>query len=272
MRRIAHLSDLHFGTVDQSMAEALLVDLGEQRPQLVVVSGDLTQRARRSQFRMARAWLQRVPAPLLVVPGNHDVPLYDVTRRFLRPLERYRRYISRDLMPFHDDGELAVLGINTARSFTWKSGRISHQQMAGIRRRLGALPADRFKVVVTHHEFVPPAGARFTGVVGRAARALEVLEDCQVDLLLAGHLHQGYTADISAHYPARKRSIVVAQASTALSSRLRGEPNSYNLIETSDDGFSITVRSHLESAFSATDHARFVRHEGGGWRQDEAPE
>src|SRR5256885_16491624 len=108
MRTIAHISDLHFGRLDSPVAEALVADLQALSPSLVVVSGDFTQRARSSQYADAAAYLKRLPNPQLTVPGNHDIPLYDVSRRFLSPLARYRHYINRDLRPIFQDDELLV--------------------------------------------------------------------------------------------------------------------------------------------------------------------
>src|SRR4051812_8508391 len=115
MRRIVHLSDLHFGRVDDRLPRALLDAVGAASPDLVVISGDMTQRARVEEFEAARAFLAELPQPQLVVPGNHDIPLYDVFRRTLRPLNRFRRYISSDIEPGYFDGEIAVAGISTAR-------------------------------------------------------------------------------------------------------------------------------------------------------------
>ena len=122
MRTVVHLSDLHFGRTDDAVIQPLVSAIREIAPDVIAVSGDLTQRARREQFRAARAFLDRLAAPKIIVPGNHDVPLYDVFRRFLRPLARYRRYITGDLQPFYGDEEIAVLGINTARSLTFNIG------------------------------------------------------------------------------------------------------------------------------------------------------
>src|SRR5919202_5053344 len=124
MKKIAHLSDLHFGRIDERVVGPLAEAVRDARPSLVVVSGDLTQRARTRQFREARAFLDSLPRPQIVVPGNHDVPLWDVLARFTRPLEKFRRSISDDLEPFSDDEEMAVAGVNTARSLTRKYGRI----------------------------------------------------------------------------------------------------------------------------------------------------
>lgn len=267
MRTIAHLSDLHFGTENRGMAGALLENLKSLAPSLVVVSGDLTQRARTREFEAAAEWLARVTAPLLVVPGNHDVPLYDVARRFVAPLRRYARHISGDFNPFFIDDEMAVLGINTARSLTWKSGRISMEQIREIRSRMCGVADDRFKVLVTHHPFIPPPGESEAGIdlVGRASRALPVIDACEVDLLLAGHLHHGYTGDVRTYYPATKRSVIVAQAGTAISRRIRSEPNAYNLITLAADRISIGVRVWRGEDFEPSLETVYELH-GEEWR------
>jgi 3',5'-cyclic AMP phosphodiesterase CpdA len=209
VRTIAHLSDLHFGTEERAIVRGLLDDLGRRAPALVVVSGDLTQRARRAQYRAARAFLDRLPAPWLAVPGNHDVPLYDVVRRLVDPLGRYRRFISGDLTPEYHDDEMTVIGLNSARAFTWKSGWLSSEQIAHLERRVCPLAPERFTVIVTHHPFIPPPGEAHAGItlLGGAEDTLRVLDRCEADLLLAGHLHRGYSGDVRSYYPATSRSI-----------------------------------------------------------------
>jgi 3',5'-cyclic AMP phosphodiesterase CpdA len=266
MTVIAHLSDLHFGTEDPRLAAVLTAELHAMQPTLVVVSGDLTQRARRAQFAAARDYLQGLPKPQLVVPGNHDVPLYDVGRRFLCPLGRYRSTINPDLNPFFKDSEVAALGINTARSLTWKEGRISTAQAQRIREVFASAELPAFRIVVTHHPFIPPPGDEASGVrlVGGAAGALAAVESSGVDLLLAGHLHQGYTGDTRAYYPAGNRSIIVAQAGTAISRRVRGQPNAYNRIDFSDDFLLIEHHVWDGERFAPLAGTRF-RRRGGLW-------
>jgi len=269
MKTIAHLSDLHFGTEQPELAEALRAELAAAPPSLVVVSGDLTQRARNGQFAAARAYLASLPGPQLVVPGNHDVPLFDVVRRFFAPLVRYRRYIASALDPVHDDGELLVAGVNTARSLTWQSGRISEKQVVALHVRLASSRA-RFKVVVTHHPFIPPPGigsgrARID-LVGRAARAMTVLDAGRVDLLLAGHLHHGYSGDTRTQYPAAHRAIISAQAGTAISRRVRfADPNGYNHITLDEDRITITVRTWQAGRFVPLRTTVYQREENG-WK------
>lgn len=262
MRSIAHLSDLHFGTEIAVVADALVRELGARRPSLVVVSGDLTQRARRSQFAAARDFLARLPQPQLVVPGNHDVPLYDVVRRFFAPLARYRRFINDDVDPVYEDDEIHVAGLNTARSFTWKNGRISTAQLERLTRRL-AEAGERRKIVVTHHPFIPPPHDAGIALVGRAALAIPLLDAARVDLLLAGHLHRGYAGDIRPHYPAARRAVIAAQAGTATSGRTRDEPNAYNWITLDGERISIAVRAWNGRAFDAIRENIYQRSDEG---------
>ena len=137
MARIVHLSDLHFGAHDEQLVEAVEWQVDQLKPDLVVISGDFTQRARTEQFRQACEFLEGLRErghDVLGVPGNHDVPLYDVLRRFLSPLARYRRFIDETLCPFIELPGVAVLGINTARSLTFKDGRINKQQVHRFNR------------------------------------------------------------------------------------------------------------------------------------------
>jgi 3',5'-cyclic AMP phosphodiesterase CpdA len=259
VKTIAHVSDLHFGREDPRVVEAVLQDLAASRPHLVVVSGDLTQRARRREFQAARSFLDRLPAPALVVPGNHDIPLFDVARRFLRPLHRYRRMVTDELSPSFREEDLAVLGVNTARSNVWKNGRLSLAQIESLRAHFAPLPPRVLKVLVTHHPFLGPPGTGARRLVGRGLQALQVAEACGVDLLLAGHLHVGFTGDVRAHYLTIRRSILVAQAGTATSLRVRGEPNTYNVITVDGPALSLAVRGWDGARFAPLSSARYVK-------------
>jgi 3',5'-cyclic AMP phosphodiesterase CpdA len=249
MKTIAHISDLHFGRVDDIVAEGLLADLQDIAPDLVVISGDLTQRARRSQFEQAKVYLEKIIFPKLVIPGNHDIPLFDLIRRFLSPLARYKKYISDNLSPEYIDDEVFVYGVNTARSFTWKSGRISLSQIARMKNRLCSDNNSLLKIVVTHHPFIPPPESSGIKLVGRAVKALDVIDECSVDILLSGHLHESYSADIRKHYLNRKRSLIAVQAGTAISNRTRDEPNTYNIIRTSSMSIEIEERQWNNGKF-----------------------
>ncbi len=260
-RTIAHISDLHFGREDPPVAAALREELASRGPALVAVSGDLTQRARASQFRAARAFLDQLPGPVLVVPGNHDVPLWDVLSRFTRPLRNYRRHLTPELAPFFHREDLAVMGVNTARSWTFKNGRISWHQIEQIRERFAPLPERVFKVIVTHHPFVSSPGDPDPAVVGRGFHALQAAEAAGVDLLLAGHLHLGFCGDVRAHHLSIKRSMLVAQAGTAISVRTRGEPNTYNWITVEPPHLVIEVRGWDGRGFATRGLTRWTKRE-----------
>ena len=230
MRSIIHLSDLHFGRVDTAILQPLIATVKEINPDLVTVSGDLTQRARSHQFIEARAFLDELPQPQIVVPGNHDVPLHNVFTRFLSPLDKYKRYITDDLMPSFADDEMVVVGVSTARSLTIKGGRINEAQLEWMRTKLCAYEERIVKVVVTHHPFDLPEGHDERDLVGRARMAMEGLASCGADLFLAGHLHISHSSHTATRYKIKGHSALVVQAGTASSTRGRGEANSFNVI------------------------------------------
>jgi 3',5'-cyclic AMP phosphodiesterase CpdA len=242
VRTVLHLSDLHFGRTNPAALAPLLAAAKEIAPDLVVVSGDLTQRARAWQFREARDFLARLPQPQIVVPGNHDVPLYNVLFRFLRPLAGYRRYITEDLEPYHRDSELAAIGINTARSLTFKGGRINEAQVARVREKLCALPAATTRIIVTHHPFDLPEGRTDADLVGRARMAMEAFVACGADVIASGHLHVFHMGHTAIRYRLPGRSALLVQAGTATSTRERGEPNSFNVLRI--DPPRLTVERH----------------------------
>jgi 3',5'-cyclic AMP phosphodiesterase CpdA len=230
MRTLVHLSDLHFGRVDPALLDPLRAQIERLDPAVVVVSGDLTQRAKSEEFEQARAYLDTLPGPQIVVPGNHDISLYNVFRRFLAPLDRYKRYITEDLTPSYVDDEIAVLGVNTARSLTFKDGRVNREQIDQIRATLDKLDPNLTKVVVTHHPFEVPDGGDEDDLLGRAKMAMEAFAECGVDLLMAGHLHQSHAGNTQARYKIGGFAALVVQAGTATSTRERGEVNSFNAI------------------------------------------
>jgi 3',5'-cyclic AMP phosphodiesterase CpdA len=267
MKTIAHISDLHFGRVDDRLLDPLVASIDAAAPNVIAVSGDLTQRARSRQFRAAARFLARLNYPQVVVPGNHDVPLFNLYARFAHPLRGYRRHITRDAAPFYVDGEIAVLGINTARSFTWKGGRINDEQIADARKRLSAVAAHVVKVVVTHHPFDVAHRSDEDQMVGHATTAMQELARCGVDVLLSGHLHATHVGNTD-RYCIDGHSALVVQAGTTLSERTRHESNSFNLVRASTD--EVCVEHHrFEPAarrFALGGEERF-RREGDVWHR-----
>ena len=230
MRTLVHLSDLHFGRVDPELLDPLRALVHRVAPDVVVVSGDLTQRAKSEEFEEARAFLDTLPGPQIVVPGNHDISLYNVLRRFLAPLDRYKRFITEDLSPVFIDSEIAVLGVNTARSLTFKDGRVNEEQVAQIRTQLAGLAPDLTRVIVTHHPFDLPDGFDDDDLVDRAPMAMRAFAESGVDVLMAGHLHASHAGNTSGRYAMSDYAALVIQAGTATSTRGRGETNSFNVV------------------------------------------
>ena len=229
MRTIVHLSDLHFGRVNPLLIDPLIRIVSEVEPDLVAVSGDLTQRARSHQFQEARSFLDALPKPQIVVPGNHDIPLHNVFARFLEPLTKYKRYITDDMQPIYEDEVMAIVGVNTARSLVVKGGRINETQVGRLREKFCSLGDEVVKVVVTHHPFDLPEGHDERDLVGRARMAMTGLAECGADVFLAGHLHISHTGHTK-RYNIQGHSALVVQAGTATSTRERGEANSFNVL------------------------------------------
>jgi 3',5'-cyclic AMP phosphodiesterase CpdA len=230
MRTIAHLSDLHFGRVDEQLVEPLIAGIRELRPDLVAISGELTQRARTREFTAARDFLERLPKPQIVVPGNHDVPLYNLLARFHMPLAKYQLHITADLEPFYSDEEIAVAGVNTARSLTRKGGRINRRQIASVSARLCSAAPHATRIIVTHHPFDVPIGHAEADLVGHARLAMEAWAACGADLFLSGHLHVSHTSRSAERYRIAGHSALVVQAGTTISTRGRGEANAFNVL------------------------------------------
>ena len=257
--RICHLSDLHFGHHDTQLADGLADDLMSQRPDLVVVSGDFTQVGSDREFRAARAFLNTLAVPVFAVPGNHDVPAQNLVRRFLDPYGLYRRYVAIDLEPFIEMDGVAIAGIKTSRrmraGLNWAHGAISRSQLEQLERRFEKASPNAVRVVVAHHPLMQPEtiGEKAMRLVKRADLALETFSRLGVRLVLSGHFHLSYVrkhehpGTVAEGAPAGMRQaalspILVAQASSTISTRLRGEPNGYNLIDIEGGKITVTVR------------------------------
>lgn len=234
MRTIVHTSDLHFPHVDPRVISALADWINNLSPDLVVISGDLTQRARRSQFVEASTFIKSIRPPLLVVPGNHDVPMFNVTARVLTPFAGYREHIADDLEPVFDDPEMLVVGLNSVRTVLFSDeGRLNVSQADRAAERLRGAAPSAMKIVVTHHPFDVPKGARQDKMIGRSRMAMERLAAAGTDIFLAGHLHISHVGGTATRYRIAGHSALLVQAGT-MSTRHRGEPNSFNVIHIND--------------------------------------
>jgi 3',5'-cyclic AMP phosphodiesterase CpdA len=266
MRRILHISDLHFGRTDEVVVAALTRMTCELAPDLIVVSGDLTQRARTRQFQEARRFLDGLDRPMIVVPGNHDVPLENLFDRFVRPLAKYRKYIMDDLSPTFSDDELAVVGINTARSFTRASGRINDQQIDQARQFFRSVDPNVIKIVVTHHPLDIADNLDGKYLLRRATHAIAALAACQADLYLAGHSHLPFAGLSERRYRVRHHTALIVQAGTSLSTRTRSVPNSFNFVRVARPDMTVEhFHWNAQAGQFAPTTASHYKHKPDGW-------
>ncbi len=265
MKTIAHVSDLHFGREDPKIVEGLLASLDRCAADVIVVSGDLTQRAKKKQFRAAKQFLDAMPqVPRVVVPGNHDVSTTNLFERVVRPLKRYKRFITPDLSPFWTDGEIAIAGINTVRLLSTKDGRINRAQVELACSQLQSVPEAQVRIVVTHQPIDVPMSDRKHPPLTRAGMAVAGFAACGVDLFLSGHLHVGLALATAVRHPMAGYTAVVVHAGTAVSTRTRKQPNGWNLIHVSADRIEIEPMQWNGKRFACTEPERYAKG-GDGW-------
>lgn len=260
---LAHISDPHFGRIAHNgIVDALIEQVNTPDVDLVVVSGDLTQRARRSEFRRAQAMLQAIEPPTIVVPGNHDVfPWWKPWKRLRRPLARYRSFITDDLTPSFTQNGVAVLGVNSAHGATIKGGRLTSHALDTLESYFAA-HAEAFKIMVLHHHLTKIRALGNHDIVRSAQDALDRAADAGVDLILCGHLHISHIEPVEI-VPGEHR-LVIASAGTATSNRGRKwhrKTNFYNRITVTDAAFSIEERRYRPDTqrFVPDSHTTFDR-------------
>lgn len=254
MFSILHISDLHFGPPYRPEVGAALLDQAAETDfDLLIVSGDFTQRARREQFEQARSFLDRLPdVARIVVPGNHDVPLYRIWERLTAPHELYKQYISERLNTVLVTDSICLVGLDsTAPRRAITNGRISRDQLDFCRCAFADAPPNAFRAVVAHHHFAPAPDYERTEIIPGAQRALDLFEELGVEVVFAGHLHRSYIGNSLDIYPGenRNRGIVIAQCGTSTSQRGRTrerEKNTINLIEVDETMLAVTHMMHFD--------------------------
>jgi 3',5'-cyclic AMP phosphodiesterase CpdA len=260
MRRIAHLSDLHFGTEASGVLDELHESLAQFAPDLLIVTGDLTQRAREKQFRRARDFFDRLPFARLVVPGNHDIaPLYQPLRRVLWPYARYQRFISRELDHVWQDKELLVLGLSSVQPWRWKEGTVSTGQLEWMVAAAQRHPR-QLRILAAHHPMVRASTTRPIRKLRRHDSLSSALEAAGIGICLSGHLHRSYSG------PNEPGSVLAVHASTATSTRLRGQANAYNQLTIDGQAVQVDAVAWNGRGFEPLTSDRYERVDGL-WQQ-----
>ena len=239
MRTLVHLSDMHFGKFDSSCIEPMLAAIRAVNPNLIIISGDFTQRARVGEYKEAADFVKKLEHPHLVIPGNHDIrPLFSPLARIADPFDRYKHYISDNLEPGYVDEEVAIASVNTVRSHAIKDGRVNKSQIDRLSRWFKRVNGDRLKIVVTHHPFDMPFEYKTESknykyrthrLARRAKMAVHTLAGVGIDMYLSGHYHQSSAGETAHRYKIENYSAISVRAGT-VSMRQRGEEQSFNLI------------------------------------------
>lgn len=267
--RLVHLSDLHFGALAEARPEALRQAILQAQPDHLIVSGDLTQRGSRMQFNAAADFLETLPFPRFIVPGNHDMPgASRLHERFFRPWRMYRRLISPITEPLFSSPELLLIGANSARPggfyLDWSRGRLSPHQMRRIVETCRGVPPETLRVLVVHHPpAAPPQGTK-RHLLDRREVLFRALNTAGVDLILSGHFHMSYAVPLPLP-GAVPRTCVLSVTASATSHRLKGEPNGFHVIETAANQMHVCAHTWDGAAYTPDRRWHFQRHAHHHW-------
>lgn len=236
MTLLLQISDPHFGTEQPPVVDALLRLARQLQPAIVVLSGDITQRARSAQFDAAKAFVAKLPTQaVVVIPGNHDIPLFNLIARVFHPYAGFTRVFGAELEPEWQSDEFLVLGVNTTRPKRHKDGEVSSEQIQRIAQRLSMATEQQLRIVVTHQPVHVLRGSEIHNRLHGYKAAIATWVEAGADIVMGGHIHLPYVAPLHEHYEELKRRCWVVQAGTAVSHRVRARhPNSVNVIDRVD--------------------------------------
>lgn len=269
--RIVQISDLHFGAVAAGLPQGLRQAIEAVRPEWVVVSGDLSQHGTAAEMAEAKAYLDALQPPKLIIPGNHDIPHgLRLWQRFRHPWKDWQRAVQPETEPTLSLPDAEIVGMNSVRPggwyLDWSRGQLSPRQLLRLRSRFKGVPADRLRVLVVHHPpAAPPQGTKRHLIDNRRA-LFAALNHAGVDLILSGHFHLSYATPISLP-GAIPRSCVLSVASTATSHRLQGEPNGFHEVGWNGHQLRITAHTWQGGDYKSSRRWCFERDEERQWRE-----
>lgn len=252
MLRIAHLSDMHFGAHEPELIRPLLQALRDVDPHMIAITGDITQWGKHREFAQARRFVDQLPAPAVVAAGNHDTPYFNLMARLLHPFARFERYFDSRLSGQHSSDKLCAIAVNTARGaqfrLDWSLGVADPDAIGTAATALRRCADAAFKVVLCHHPLMEAPGTPMKTKTLGGTRAAALLNDAGTDAVLSGHIHTRFAVP----YPIGDRMTYAVGAATALSTRTRGEPPSFNLLTVTAQTMDCTVMAWNGSGFSET--------------------
>lgn len=232
--RFIHISDVHFGAEDGAALETVERFIAGAKPHALLISGDITQRGAKREFKAARDWFDRIGVPAYACPGNHDTPLFHMHARIIAPFDRYRRYMDGydivDRLVELDGGAIRISAINTARGWqarrNWADGVVDMDDLDAALELLAGGPKDAWRLLLCHHPLIHPAHARIAVETLRGKEALARAADARVDAILTGHIHDAFADPVST-----KGRPMVQMGSGTLSTRLRATRPSFCILE-----------------------------------------
>jgi 3',5'-cyclic AMP phosphodiesterase CpdA len=232
MTALIQISDTHFGTEQPPVVAALLALTHRIRPALAILSGDITQRARRAQFAAARRFVGQLAVPAwLAIPGNHDIPLFNVVARMFFPYAGFQRAFGTALEPRFECEAFTVMTVNTTRPSRHKDGEVSEGQVDQVVEELRAAGRNQVKIVVTHQPVHVLRDSEIHNRLHGYEHAVREWSNAGADIIMGGHIHLPYTALLGDHFADLRRRTWIVQAGTAVSHRIReNRPNSVNVI------------------------------------------
>ena len=266
MKKIVHISDLHFGTEDEKILISLIDDIKNTSPNLIAVSGDLTQRARTKEYLKAKSFLEHLKFPQVIIPGNHDIPLYNLLGRIKNPFKKFDAYFDKELREYNDD-QLYVVGLNSVRNLRWKSGKLSSEQLEIGAAEFGESDKNIIRVLVIHHNLFHISSRRDAVKLFKSKRLREWLMENHIDLVLFGHDHKSMVEPVLFDDD-EFIDFILIQAGTATSKRTRGVPNSYNIIILDNSLMNVKIQTFNSNDFETTSETKFIK-QPLGWEKVE---
>ena len=254
---LVHISDPHFGTENPKIADRLIEEIHEINPSVVIVSGDLTQRAFKKQFAKAKKFLDRINFPKVIIPGNHDIPLFNIFQRFINPYKNYKEYISAEQYPEFNSENISLVGVNSCSPFRSQSGRIKDYDIGYLREHFSKENPEKIRGVVIHHNIFPFEEIKGSSALVNADKFLAAMNKCGVDIIFAGHLHKSLAHTYNE--AGIENNVLVLQAGTCISRRLREEDNTYLVVKTNKEEINVNFRIYNGSGYEVTNTRKFQR-------------